>query len=258
MPFTVPTYDELLNSILTDYVNQLPGADISKGSLIYVKSAAIASAFWGLYQHQSWVANQAFPDTAATAELEHHAYIRGLVRKPGESDANLLTRLLDYLRRPPAGGNQYDYVKWALDITNVKSAYCIPLAQGAGSVDIIIVADKLLTGSDIPTQALLDQVKAYIEPLRPVTAKYTRVLAPTIAIQNVTMNLTGSGLNYAAITTEITALINNLVPGQTLYLSKLISIAISAGALDVALQMPVANVTYATTQIIRAGVISVA
>lgn len=110
MPFTVPTYDELLNAILTDYINQFPGVDSAKGSLVYIKSAAIASAFWGLYQHQRWISDQIFPDTAAAENLEHHAWVRGITRKNGETDAALLARLLDYIRRPPAGGNKYDYV----------------------------------------------------------------------------------------------------------------------------------------------------
>lgn len=258
MAFTVPSFDELLNAILTDYINQFPGSDTAKGSMIYIKSAAIASAFWGLYQHQRWISDQIFPDTSSTEALEHHAYVRGLTRKPAETDADLLARLLDYLRRPPAGGNQYDYVKWALSITGVKAVYCIPLGQGLGTVDVIIVADNILTGSSIPTQELLDEVKAYIDTVRPVTVKYVRALAPTIVTQDVSITLSGAGLDYAAIATAITAYIDDLEPGQTLYLSQLTSICVSAGAVDVVIHTPLANVPCLATTIIRAGVISVA
>jgi uncharacterized phage protein gp47/JayE len=144
-------FDEISNAILTDYQNQFPEADISQGSLIYIKSACMASALWGLYKYQDWIAKQIFPDSADTAQLEHHAWTRGITRKTGETDAELLTRLLEYIRRPPTGGNQYDYVKWALEVDNVKAAYCIPLGQGLGTVDIIILASETVTGSEIPS-----------------------------------------------------------------------------------------------------------
>lgn len=256
MPFTVPTYDELLNAILTDYINQFPGSDSSKGSLIYIKSAAIASAFWGLYQHQRWISDQIFPDTAATENLEHHAFIRGITRKNGETDADLLARLLEYIRRPPAGGNKYDYVKWALEITNVKAAYCVPLGQGPGSVDVVIVADPL-TGSEIPSQALIDEVWAYIDDLRPVTAKYLRVLPPEILLQDVTVVGSGAAYNLSQTALDITAYMNGFTPGQPLYRSQLGNFAIVNGADDVIVSIPVANVVPTAMQIIRPGAINV-
>jgi uncharacterized phage protein gp47/JayE len=256
MPFTVPTYDELLNAILTDYTNQLPGADNSKGSMIYIKSAAIASAFWGLYQHQSWISNQIFPDTAATENLEHHAWIRGITRKSGETDADLLSRLLAYIRRPPAGGNQYDYVNWALTITNVKAAYCIPLGQGPGSVDVVIVADPA-TGSEIPSADLLAEVWAHIDNLRPVSAKYIRALAPTILAEDVTISGTGPNYNPVQAAADITAYLNGFTPAQPLYRSQLGNFAIVNGAADAIVTLPAVNVVPTTTQIIRPGVISV-
>ncbi|WP_337050187.1 baseplate J/gp47 family protein, partial [Serratia fonticola] len=33
-----------------------------------------------------------------------------------ESDKSLLARLLELIRRPPAGGNKYDYHRWAMDV----------------------------------------------------------------------------------------------------------------------------------------------
>lgn len=171
-------FDELLDAILTDYRNQFPQADTSKGSLIFIKSACLASALWGLYQYQGYIADQIFPDTADTAQLEHHAWVRGLTRKAGETDAELLARLLEYIRRPPAGGNKYDYEKWALKVEGVKAAYCVPLAQGLGTVDVLIIANKETTGSEIPsshsltgtitgvhTSKLIDSTADFIAPI---------------------------------------------------------------------------------------------
>ena len=250
------TFDELLNAILEDYRNQFPEADTSKGSLIFIKASAQASAIWGLHEHQQWIAEQAFPDTADIEALEHHAWLRGVTRKAGETPAALLARLLDHLRRPPAGGNKYDYEKWALEITNVIAAYCIPLGQGVGSVDVVIVADKTATGSDIPTQELLDEVKSHIEDVRPLTVKYTRVLPPTILTQNVTINAIGPNANKPQIIADVASYQNSFVPGQTLYRSQLVNIALINGADDATVTVPAANLVPTATQMIRPGEIS--
>jgi uncharacterized phage protein gp47/JayE len=251
------SFDELLNALLTDYKNQFPEADTSQGSLIFIKCSALASALWGLYKYQDHISQQLFPDTADTENLEHHAWVRGLARKVGEEDSELLTRLLEYIRRPPAGGNQYDYVKWALAVQDVKSAYCIPLGQGVGSVDVIIMADADLTGSEIPSQTLIDTVKAYIDDVRPVTAKYCRVLAPTFVTQNVTITGSGSGWDKNATASDIAAYLSTFEPNQVLYRSQLVNFAILNGAEDATCITPSANVVPTTNAIIRAGVISV-
>jgi uncharacterized phage protein gp47/JayE len=227
MAFTIPTFDELLNGILTDYVNQFPGVDISKGSLVYVKSAAHASALWGLYQHQRWIADQIFPDTSDPANLEHHAWVRGITRTSGESDAALLARLLDYIRRPPAGGNRYDYVKWALEVDKVQSAVCIPTGQGPGTVDVVIVMNPVLAGYSIPTTADLAAVYDHIVDLHPAASLLTRILAPEIISQNITIILNAAGVNPAVVTQDVTNYVNQLAIGQSLSKAQLISLVSS-------------------------------
>ena len=144
-------FDSLLNAILTDYKNQFQAADTSQGSLIFIKSACLASALWGLYKYQDYIANQIFPDTADSANLDHHGYVYNLPRKYGETDGDYLTRLLNRIQEPPAGGNANDYVQWALAVQNVEDAWCFPLAQGLGTVDVVITADSAITGSEIPS-----------------------------------------------------------------------------------------------------------
>lgn len=392
-------FDALLAAMLTDWQNQNPDADLSRGSLIYMKSACLASALWGIYKYQDWIARQIFPDTAETAYLEHHAWTRAITRLSGESDAALLARVLDDIRRPPAGGNQYDYIKWALEIDGVARAYCVPLAQGLGTVDVIILADVAVTGSEIPsnsarigavtsvgacklndsggtfaadhavaagdvvenplrgtrttvasvdsgtqltldadifayigepyiihcqtgtstsvsagqlvdsagdfedadytvapgdvvenvtdnleatvvsvdsgTQLTLDadiftatgktyvvrglvgRVKAYIDQQRPVTASLVSVVGPTVVDQDVTMTITGTGLDLSAIADSIEAYLDTLTPGQTLYLAKLTQIAMDAGADNAVISAPAADVAATTYQMLRAGTVSV-
>lgn len=249
-------FDELLDAILTDYRNQFPQADTSQGSLIFIKSACLASVLWGLYKHQDYIADQIFPDTADTAQLEHHAWVRGLTRKAGETDAELLARLLEYIRRPPAGGNKYDYEQWALEVEGVRAAYCVPLAQGLGTVAVVILAAG---ESEIPGQGLLDEVRAYIEVRRPVTASILYIVPPTIIEQDVSMRVLGD-CNRSAIAADINAFMLTLKPGEGLPLSRLYAIAYATpGVFDVIIHAPAANVdaNLYQYQMIRPGVISV-
>ncbi|TAN61356.1 baseplate J/gp47 family protein [bacterium] len=91
MAYVTKTYDGIRQAILNDYANQIPGADVSSGSDIYVKASALASAMWGLYQNQAWVARQIFPDTADADELEKHVSLRGLARKTAVKASGTVT-----------------------------------------------------------------------------------------------------------------------------------------------------------------------
>lgn len=250
------TFDEILNGILTDFRNIFPSVDVSQGSLAYMKAAGYASALWGLYKYQEWIKRQGFPDTADTEALEHHAWVRGVPRTAGENDADYLARLLDYIRRPPAGGNKYDYEKWAKEVDGVQGAYAFPLAQGAESVDVVIVANAATTGSEIPSQVLIDAVAAYIADVRPVGARFVRILAPTIVYQGVTM--TGVGPTLAsAVQADIDAYLTIFEPGQELYLPQLVARATENGVANPVISIPAATVTPQPYEMIRPGAINV-
>ncbi|CAB3834242.1 hypothetical protein LMG26858_00853 [Achromobacter anxifer] len=98
----------------------------------------------------------------------------------GETDHELLQRLLDLIRRPPAGGNAFDYKRWALEVPGVTKAFVYPLRRGLGTVDIAIVA-----GDGLPSEETLEAVRTYIDGKRPVTAKGVYVFAPTQRMVNV-------------------------------------------------------------------------
>ncbi len=40
-----------------------------------------------------------------------------------ETDTELLARLLEIIRRPPAGGNKYDFRRWAMEVPGVTNAF---------------------------------------------------------------------------------------------------------------------------------------
>ena len=263
------TFDEELAQILTDYRNQswtdpetgqpMAPLDISQGSMAYVKAAALASAKWGLHRHQAWVARQIFADTADTAYLEHWCWLRGIYRQAGEADADLLARLLADLRNPAAGGTAPDYVRWALEVENVAAAWCNPLGNGIGTVDVMILADATATGSEIPSQAMLDAVHAHIMAQAPCELHDDdiRILTLGIISQDVTITISNEA-NADGLTADIEAYILSMVPGQTLYFNRLAAFVIDAGEETEEIVEPVENVTPGPGQVIRPGTIDVA
>lgn len=117
-----------------------------------------------------------------------------------ESDAELLTRLLEIIRRPPAGGNKYDYKRWALEVAGVSAAYVYPLRRGPGTVDIVITS-----AGGLPSQEVIDRAQSHIDEVRPVTAKNTMVITPTIVTFDVSVQVSLEGLTLADATTQIIA-----------------------------------------------------
>ena len=81
MPFPIPTFDDSRASLLRDYQALLPDAAVGGDSDFFVRASALAAATEGLYQHQSWIFAQLFPDTADASNLDRHATMRNITRK---------------------------------------------------------------------------------------------------------------------------------------------------------------------------------
>jgi len=123
------------------------------------------------------------PANVASAAVTQDGWLGGADQ---ETDASLLARLLDRLRRPPAGGNQHDYEVWAQGVIGVAEAWCYPIRRGLGTVDVVVTS----TDADrMPSASLLAAVQTYIDGVRPVTAKDFQVLAPTQVPVNVTVSV---------------------------------------------------------------------
>ncbi|NVO00767.1 MAG: baseplate J/gp47 family protein [Geobacteraceae bacterium] len=336
-PFNA-SFDDLLNNILTDYQNQsyvdAQGVqcqvDISKGSLAFMKSACMASALWGIHRSIAWTGDQIFPDSCTQENLYHHGAINGVAPLARETAAAYLVRVQEVEQRPLAGGNRYDYEKWAKDIAGCVWSKCYPIARGNGTVDLLIMADILSTGSQIPsshsesgtvttltvgklidaagtflaplpvrpldvvrnttrgtsavvttvdsgTQLTIDQdifthigdvyvvdslctrVKTYIDSLRPVGrgADALQVKGPTVDLVHVTMSNLGDA-TPDQVAAAITNYLATFIPDQILYVVQLKAIAITYGAIDPVVSLPVANVAPGSYHMFRPGVINVA
>lgn len=77
-----------------------------------------------------------------------------------EDDASLLSRYLQRVRSPSAGGNKADYVNWAMEVPGVGGVSVVPVRYGPGTVSIAIIS----TNKVPPDQALVDAVQDYIAP----------------------------------------------------------------------------------------------
>ena len=78
-------------------------------------------------------------------------------------------RVVRAFRIQPHGGNADDYETWALECAGVTRAWCIPAWSGPGTVAVFFVRD----GRDdiLPTADEVEDVKAHINSVRPVTAE---------------------------------------------------------------------------------------
>lgn len=178
-----------------------------------------------------------------------------------ESPESLLERYLDLLRRPPAGGNKYDYKRWALDVPGVTAAYVYPLRRGLGTVDVVITSDNAL-----PSHDLISATQKHIDDLRPVTAKNSLVLAPTMRPVDFAVKVTLDGISLddakKQITNDINDAVNRLAPGETLIRSQIETlISLIPGITDRTITRPVGNVTPTVNELIvewiRVGTVTI-
>lgn len=159
-----------------------------------------------------------------------------------ESPEDLLARLLDIIRRPPAGGNKYDYRRWALEVTGVTAAYVYPLRRGLGTVDIVITS-----ADGLPSEAIIEATQAHIDDVRPVTAKSSFVMAPTIKHFDIEVKVKLSGITLDAaeilIKESLNNYINRLVPGEDFIRSQAeTAVSLISGVTDRKIVVPADNV----------------
>ena len=188
-------------------------------------------------------ANLAAALTAAPAGVSSQAIVVSMTGGVDvESDGELLARLLDLIRRPPAGGNKYDYRRWALAVPGVSAAYVYPLRRGLGTVDVVITS-----ANGLPSADTLAAVQTYIDDVRPVTAKGFFVLAPTLKPVNISVLVQLSGITQvdaqAAINTALGGYFAALAPGDTAVKSRLEALISGIpGITDRSVTLPAANV----------------
>lgn len=83
-----------------------------------------------------------------------------------ESSKALYQRLQDRLQNPATSGNANHYHQWAMSAKGVGAAKVIPLANGNGTVKVLILDDQ----KEEPAKNVLDECKRVIEENRPIGA----------------------------------------------------------------------------------------
>lgn len=163
-----------------------------------------------------------------------------------ESIDSLRARLLFRVQYPPSGGNQYDYIRWALECSGVTRAWCFPKYMGLGSVAVMFVLDD---NADIfPTQNDLNRVYDYIQGhINPLTNQYEGkppgaeliVLGPKPKPLNPSIRLTPDSPEIRqAVIKNLNELLTDFAPGQTAFLSAIrAAISNAPGEIDHAINL---------------------
>lgn len=114
-----------------------------------------------------------------------------------ETDAALVARLLEKVRRPATSGNAAHYLQWAKEVNGVGDARVLPLWNGPGTVKVVVI-----DGSKQPASAeIVSSVASHIENVRPIGAAVTVESAAGIYI-DVAATLT---LDTGAVLADIQA-----------------------------------------------------
>ena len=90
-----------------------------------------------------------------------------------ESTEHLRQRYFIKVREPATSGNVYHYKLWAMSINGVGGVKVFPLWAGNGTVKLAIVNSKM----EVADTALINEVKKYIENVKPIGADVTVVSA---------------------------------------------------------------------------------
>lgn len=135
--------DDILSRMIVDARNINPNLVITQGTETYIRFATAASAIWGLYKQIDWTVDQIFPSTMSKKSLEKFATERGK-DVDNLTGAEILSFVLEYLRKPPSGGKDTDYERWALETTSNGSTVELEASMISQSVDIGLDAVALI------------------------------------------------------------------------------------------------------------------
>lgn len=170
-----------------------------------------------------------------------------------ESVESLRARVVRSYRVIPHGGSASDYETWALEVPGVTRAWCRGNYLGAGTVGLFVMRDGDV--DPVPNAAQLAEVKAHIEPLRPVTAELYVLPPVRVPVHYSIHAVPDTTAVRTAIQTQLIDLHEREAGlGDTLLLTHIAeAISGSSGETDHDLIAPSANVPAATNQLLTFG-----
>lgn len=227
-------FNGLLNEILSLYKTRMGDGAVDAGTVLFIKASCTASMLWGLYQTLAKAADQMFVESADRAHKERHAAEFG-IPTDGLSDAEIVDAVLNAKRSKLAGGNRYDYVQWAREVTlgdeRITYAEVIPLARGEGTFDIVVVSNL---NNGVASDEICDLAHDYIQERRPIGSGFSngvRICKVSVVPTQLTVAARGANWDQGGAAASICSCINGLLPGETMYLSHLLSIMLQYGAI---------------------------
>ncbi len=178
----IPQGTLLQNDNGDEYVTTTEGTVISATSIV----ECVASLAGEAYNLQ---VGDAMSLVSPISGVESEGVVESVLieGEDAQSDDLLRERLLDHVQAPPAGGNANDYIQWALEIPGVTRAWVFPNYYGANTVGVSFVEDDEV--DIIPDAAKIQEVKDYIEELRPIGIESFQVFAPVPIVLDMEVNI---------------------------------------------------------------------
>lgn len=195
-----------------------------------------------------------------------------------EGDEALRSRMLLAYQEPSHGGSHSDYIRWARSVAGVTRAWCLPHADGAGTVAVYVMLDAaqaihdgfpqgtdgVATDETRATVATGDQlaVANAIYPLQPVTA-LVRVYAPAqnavaFTISGLSGASTGTKDAVAAAITQVLLDFGQVGAASTTVSLSYVQSAVAAvpGTAGFLITVPAGNITSAAGHLPTLGAIT--
>ena len=219
-------FDTLYSQLCSDARSVMPTVDTSAGSVVGIVLAAVAASLDGLYGYTDAVSKYAFPDACPRPQLERWAAVLGLTIAPDMSDAALSALVLNHLRKPPAGGNRYDWGNWVRAALAAFGAdplgfSVLENARGPATVDIVL---------SVENAGAIANVKTDIDLKRPVGLADVRVIAGTKVPLIFKIDYTGVQVDFIAVEGNVKRYLAAVPIGAACSMSAIEYSAIGAGA----------------------------
>jgi uncharacterized phage protein gp47/JayE len=169
MAFKLPSLRELIDDVVRDFSNKFPGANVAKKSDNWLRAAVKATAVALVLRRLRVIERDLWPDTASGDELERHAAIRGITRRPATpaKKANA-GRLVGTATSAFTAGAQLTHASGLRFQLNESGA--IP---GGGFIDVDILAIDV--GS--ATRLSAGEVLTFVSPPAGINAQVALVLS---------------------------------------------------------------------------------
>lgn len=198
-----------VKAVITPVTLEIPiGSRFSSPECSYVTAEKVEDGYALRCEKSGSIGNK------YTGDIIPVNYIQGLksititeIIVPGiddETDESIRSRFQTKVRKPSTSGNKYDYENWAAEVPGVGAVSVHPLANGAGTVKVVVTDSNMKAASS----ALIEQVYNHIEELRPVGATVNVVSVQEKPIDIEARIRLQNGVNLAEVQTVYQTSVN--------------------------------------------------